>query len=88
MLVLSRQRDETIMIGDQIQITVVDIRGNRVRLGIRAPQDVQVHRQEVYQAIRDENARASQLDPEDLRQIHRSLPSMAAGKGRRRRKSG
>lgn len=51
MLVLSRQRDETIVIGDNIEITVVDIRGDRVRIGIAAPRDVQVHRKEVYQAI-------------------------------------
>ena len=52
MLVLSRQRDESIMIGDNIVITVVDIRGDKVRLGIDAPKDVPVHRQEVYDAIK------------------------------------
>ena len=51
MLVLSRQRDEKIMIGDEIEITVVDIRGDKVRLGIVAPRDVSVHREEVYEAI-------------------------------------
>jgi carbon storage regulator len=51
MLVLSRQRDESIMIGDNIIITVVDIRGDKVRLGIDAPDDVTVHREEVYKAI-------------------------------------
>ena len=50
MLVLSRQRDETIMIGDDIQITIVDIRGDKVRLGITAPTEVTVHRKEVYNA--------------------------------------
>ena len=54
MLVLSRQRDETIMIGDDIEITVVDIRGEKVRLGINAPAHVPVHRKEVYDAIRRE----------------------------------
>ena len=54
MLVLSRQRDESIMIGDNIEITVVDIRGEKVRLGINAPPDVAVHRKEVYDAIRRE----------------------------------
>lgn len=54
MLVLSRQRDETIMIGDNIEITVVDIRGEKVRLGINAPPDVPVHRKEVYEAIKRE----------------------------------
>ena len=55
MLVLSRQRDETIMIGDDIEITVVDIRGEKVRLGINAPAHVPVHRKEVYEAIKRES---------------------------------
>lgn len=59
MLVLSRQRDETIMIGDDIEITVVDIRGDKVRLGINAPARVAVHRKEVYEAIRKENEQAA-----------------------------
>ena len=54
MLVLSRQRDETIMIGDEVEITIVDIRGDKVRLGITAPPHVAVHRKEVYEAIRRE----------------------------------
>jgi carbon storage regulator len=58
MLVLSRQRDETIMIGDDIEITVVDIRGEKVRLGITAPPHVPVHRKEVYEAIKREKASA------------------------------
>lgn len=56
MLVLSRHRDESIMIGDNIVITIVDIRGDKVRLGIQAPTDVPVHREEVYEAIKRENA--------------------------------
>lgn len=54
MLVLSRQRDQSIMIGDNIEITVVDVRGDKVRLGINAPNTVPVHRKEVYQAIQRE----------------------------------
>lgn len=54
MLVLSRQRDQTIMIGDDIEITVVDIRGDKIRLGINAPLEVAVHRKEVYDAIKRE----------------------------------
>lgn len=60
MLVLSRQRDETIMIGDAVEITIVDIRGDKVRLGINAPSQVAVHRKEVYEAIKAENRRASE----------------------------
>jgi len=51
MLVLSRMRDESIMIGDNIVITIVDIRGDKVRIGIEAPKEIPVHRQEVYEAI-------------------------------------
>ncbi len=52
MLVLSRQKDKSIMIGDDIEITIVDVRGDKVRLGITAPRSVQVHRKEVYEAIK------------------------------------
>jgi carbon storage regulator len=65
MLVLSRQRDESIIIGDNIVVTIVDIRGDKVRLGINAPTEIPVHRQEVYDAIQRENLRASQLEPKD-----------------------
>ena len=60
MLVLSRQRDESIIIGDNIVITIVDIRGDKVRLGIEAPTEIPVHRQEVYEAIQRENAKAAE----------------------------
>lgn len=57
MLVLCRQLDETIMIGDEIEVTVIDIRGDKVRLGIVAPKEVSIHRKEVYDAIRREGGR-------------------------------
>lgn len=69
MLVLSRHRDESIIIGDNIVVTIVDIRGDKVRLGINAPTEIPVHRQEVYEAIQRENQRAAQLDPDDTRDI-------------------
>lgn len=69
MLVLSRHRDECIMIGDHIVITVVDIRGDKVRLGISAPAEVSVHRQEIYDAIKRENQKASKLGPGETREI-------------------
>jgi len=56
MLVLSRQRDESIMIGDEVEITIVDVRGDKVRLGITAPRKIAVHRKEVYLAIQKEKA--------------------------------
>ncbi|MEM1061955.1 MAG: carbon storage regulator CsrA [Planctomycetota bacterium] len=60
MLVLTRLRDESIVIGDDIRVTVVDVRGDKVRIGIEAPRSVTVHRDEVYRAIRDDK-------PEDRR---------------------
>jgi len=74
MLVLSRHRDESIIIGDDIVITVVDIRGDKVRLGIAAPIEISVHRQEVYEAIQRENRQASRLEPQEARQIERLNP--------------
>jgi carbon storage regulator len=74
MLVLSRHRDESIMIGDDIVITIVDIRGDKVRLGIDAPSDIPVHRQEVYDAIQRENRKATQLKPGDTRDLGNASP--------------
>jgi len=56
MLVLSRKKDESIIINDQIRVTVVEIRGDKVRLGIEAPKDISVHRREVYEAIQNQKA--------------------------------
>ena len=69
MLVLSRHRDESIMIGDDVVVTIVDIRGDKVRLGIEAPQDIPVHRQEVYEAIKRENEKAARLQPAETREV-------------------
>lgn len=66
MLVLSRQRDESIMIGDNVQITIVDIRGDKVRLGIVAPTEVAVHRKEIYDAIQRENRKAAGVTTDDI----------------------
>lgn len=90
MLVLSRLRDETIMIGDDIQITVVDIRGDKVRLGISAPTRIAVHRKEVYESIRAENARAAAAagsDPDVFRQTF-SIGPARVRRGRTSRASG
>ena len=54
MLVLSRKKNESIIINDHITVTVVEIRGDKVRLGIEAPKDVTVHRREVYEAIQNQ----------------------------------
>jgi carbon storage regulator len=72
MLVLSRQRDESIIIGDNIVVTIVDVRGDKVRLGIEAPREVSVHRREVYEAIQRENREAAKIQLDDARQIGRA----------------
>lgn len=66
MLVLTRKLHQSIMIGDQIEVVVLEVRGEQVRLGIRAPRDVTVHRKEIYSQIQDENLEATQVNPEDL----------------------
>lgn len=66
MLVLSRQLDESILIGDNVKITVVDIRGDKVRLGITADPSISIHREEVYNAIKREARAAANIKPEDL----------------------
>ncbi len=72
MLVLSRQRDESIIIGDNVIVTIVDVRGDKVRLGIEAPREVSVHRREVYEAIQRENQQAAQIRLEEARRIPNS----------------
>ena len=74
MLVLSRHRDESIMIGDDVVVTIVDIRGDKVRLGIEAPQYIPVHRQEVYEAIKRENEKAARIHPAETREVGASGP--------------
>jgi carbon storage regulator len=67
MLVLSRKKNESIIINDDITVTIIEIRGDKVRLGIEAPKDITVHRREVYEAIQAQNAnaaKATQRDPE------------------------
>jgi len=66
LLILTRKVGETVAIGDDIQISIVEIKGNQVKLGIQAPKSVQVHRAEVYEKIQDENRLASQVLAEAL----------------------
>ena len=65
MLILTRKSGETIRIGDDIAVSVVEIRGNQVRLGISAPRHVTVHRQEVYELIQQQNIEAALAQPSD-----------------------
>ena len=84
MLVLSRQRDETIMIGDEIEITVVDIRGDKIRLGISAPARIAVHRKEVYESIKQENEQAARNAGADLPRLPAEPGRVAPGPERLR----
>lgn len=81
MLVLSRQKDQTIMIGDNIEITVVDIRGDKVRIGITAPAKIPVHRKEVYEAIQAENRQAANVTLEDITDAKKSRPDNHTDRG-------
>lgn len=82
MLVLSRQKDQSIIIGDDVEVTIVDIRGDKVRLGINAPRSVTVHRKEVYEAVKRENQAAAKLNPPVLMpEAHLKLAQEHHGNG-------
>lgn len=66
MLVLTRKVHQSIIIGDDIEVVVLEVRGEQVRLGINAPKNVAVHRQEIYEQIQHENVAASETRPEDV----------------------
>jgi carbon storage regulator len=69
MLILARRIGESIVIGDQVEVSVVDIKGDQVKLGINAPRAIPVFRREVYQAIQEENRRAAAAAPDTLPQL-------------------
>jgi len=71
MLILARRIGESIVIGDQVEVSVVDIKGDQVKLGINAPRAVPVFRSEVYPAIQEENRRAAAASPGSLPRLER-----------------
>ena len=79
MLVLTRKVDESITIGSEITVTVLEIRGNQVRLGIDAPRETSVHRTEIYQAIVEENVKAARA-MEDLDSLCGKMANLTKNK--------
>ena len=80
MLVLTRKVHESIMIGDSIEVVVVSVHGEQVKLGIKAPRDIPVHRREVYEAIQKENIEASQQKVGPLTQAAQLFKKKESGK--------
>ena len=73
MLVLTRKLGESIAIDDHIKIVVVQIKGKQVRLGIKAPQETKIHREEIYQMIKEQNSEASQTNMDDISRLSEEL---------------
>ncbi|MCP1727465.1 carbon storage regulator [Natronospira proteinivora] len=65
MLILTRRVGETVMIGDEVTVTVLGVKGNQVRIGVNAPKDVAVHREEIYERIRQESEGGENSDSEN-----------------------
>ncbi|SFA44374.1 carbon storage regulator, CsrA [Parageobacillus thermantarcticus] len=80
MLVLTRKRDEAIQIGDDIEITILAIQGDQVKLGINAPKHVEIHRKEIYLAIQAENSAASLASKTSLEELNEQLKHLKGGK--------
>ncbi|MGA2379601.1 MAG: carbon storage regulator CsrA [Spirochaetia bacterium] len=79
MLILARRIGESIMVGDQVEISVVDIKGDQVKLGIKAPSQVKVYRREVYAAIQEENRAAAAASPQTLPKLDELMKPPGSG---------
>ena len=73
MLVLTRKLGEKIQIGDDINIVIMEVKGKQVKLGIEAPSNIKVHREEIYQKIQDENIRASNIEITDFSELEKLI---------------
>lgn len=79
MLILTRRKGESIVVGDDIEIRVLEVSGDAVRIGIKAPQEVPIHRREIYEAIQEENIAAARAAAEMSRQL-KKMPFLSPGK--------
>ena len=73
MLALSRKKGQSVIIGDGIEITVVDIQGDQVRLGINAPKNIPIHRKEVFLEIQEENKKAALIKTDIIKNLRRQI---------------
>ncbi len=73
MLVLTRKSNESIVLGENIEVTVLNINGNQVSLGFKAPKDVPIYRKEIFEEVKNENVEAAGSDKELLRQLNRKI---------------
>lgn len=78
MLILTRKLGEKIAIGDEVRVTLLEIKGNQVKLGVEAPQRISVHREEIYERIRQENLNSSDVSESDLSEAALLLKSMSS----------
>ena len=84
MLILARKTNERIMIGDDIEVSIVDIKGDQVKLGIKAPKNVKVYRQEVFEAIQEENRSAALTSNRELPNLSGLTERSSASSGEKR----
>lgn len=82
MLILARKINESIMVGDLVEISIVDIKGDQVKLGINAPRNVKVYRREVYQLIQQENLEAARATPDLLPDLGALAPKKKEDSGK------
>jgi carbon storage regulator len=79
MLILTRKSEESVMVGNNIEIRILEVRGDQVRIGFTAPRDIAIYRKEVHEAIQAENAQAAGRGPQGLQQLGQSLGQELVG---------